>query len=193
MATSDGEKWDERYRNATPPHGVAAPEIVSAHLGDLGTGNRVLDVACGFGDAGLWLAGRGADVTFADVSAVALAAVRERADQLAASITTTVVDLETEPVPAGPWDAITNIHYLDRDLLARLTAELSSTGRLVVAIATTTNLERHERPSARFLLDPDELPTLLPEAHVLHFSEAWRANDVHEAWGVFTTTRQASL
>jgi len=51
---------------------------------------------------------------------------------------------------------------------------------------TTTNLERHERPSSRFLLDPGELPDLVPDLEVVEFTEAWRSNNAHEAWLVAT-------
>ncbi len=182
MSSPDAERWDARYRDAAIPQLLSPPELVHAELADIATLAPVLDVACGWGDAGLWLADQGADVTLTDVSAVALAAVEARASELGVMVNTVARDLATGSIPAGRWDAITCVHYLDRALLPRLGGALSPTGRLVVAVATTTNLERHERPSARFLLEPDELPTLVPDLTVTHHSEAWRANDVHEAW-----------
>ena len=151
-------------------------------LGDVGEGHSTLDVACGWGDAGLYLATRGATAVLTDISTVALAAVTQRATALGVEAKTLALDLENEPVPDGPWDAITCVHYLDRALLPRLGAAIAPGGRLVCAIATTTNLERHERPSARFLLELGELPTLVPDLEVIHFSEDWRASGVHEAW-----------
>ncbi len=184
--TSDADRWDARYRDAPIPQLLSPPELVRTALAEIPTLAPVLDVACGWGDAGLWLADRGADVTLTDVSAVALAAVEARAADSGLSVDTVVRDLTTGTVPAGPWHAITCVHYLDRTLLAHLGAVLAPGGRLVVAIATTTNLERHERPSARFLLQPGELPDLVPDLDVVDFSEAWRRNDVHEAWLVAT-------
>lgn len=151
----------------------------------------MLDVASGWGDAGLFLATRGAVVTLTDVSSVALDAAAKRAQDLAVDVTTTVADLTSEPVPASTapdrrWDAIVCTHYLDRELLPQLGEALAPGGQLVCAIATTTNLERHERPSARFLLEPSELPTLVPELHIVHASEDWRANGVNEAWLIAT-------
>lgn len=183
---SDAERWDARYETGTAPTIVEPPEIVTTHLGHIGVGSTVLDVASGWGDAGLYLAGRGATATFADVSFVALDAVTRRADGLGVTATTLVTDLANAAVPTGPWDAITCVHYLDRELLPRLGATLSPDGRLVCAIATTTNLERHDRPSARFLLESNELPTLVPDLDIVHFSEGWRQNGVFEAWLVAT-------
>jgi len=189
MTNPDAERWNARYRDAERPVDIDPPEVVAWALDDIGPDDRALDVACGWGDAGLWLASKGVSATLIDVSHVALDAAQERATTAGVSITTVAADLSAAVVPKGPWDAISCVHYLDRALLPRLGAELAVGGRLVVAIATTTNLERHERPSARFLLEPDELPTLVPELTVIHHSEAWRANGGHEAWGVFGSGR----
>ena len=181
----DAEHWDDRYTNSAPPVRLRPPELISNPPGFAAAqwrGLRALDVACGWGDAGLFLAGAGADVTLLDVSAVALQTVTERADADHLSVSTIQSDLTCEPLPDGPWDVVTCAHYLDRKLLPRLGAALTPDGRLLVAIATTTNLERHQRPSARFLLEPNELPTLVPDLVVKHHSEAWRTNGVHEAW-----------
>lgn len=175
------ERWDARYRTASPPSVLAPPQIVSTWLVDIAPGARVLDIACGFGDAGLWLAQRGAQVTLADISGVVIGRVNQRATELTLDVETQVTDLETA-VPEGPWDIITCVHYLDRAMLSTLSDQLAPSGRVAVAIATTTNLERHERPSARFLLEPGELPELVTGTTTVHFDEDWRTNEVHEAW-----------
>lgn len=189
MASSDASRWNERYGASDPPTELAPPEVVTTHLADVGEGYTALDVASGWGDAGLFLATQGASTCLVDISTIALDAAGERARSLGVEVATCAVDLESEPVPTPPtglWDAITCVHYLDRALLPRLGKALAPGGRLVCAIATTTNLERHERPSIRFLLEPEELPTLVPDMVVLHHSEGWRTNGTHEAWLVAT-------
>lgn len=195
MNSPDADKWNSRYRDAPTPNELRPPQIVIEHLDDLSPAASVLDVASGWGDAGLFLATHGAVVTLADVSTVALRASAERANGLSVDVTTSVVDLTVEPIPtssapSGTWDVILCTHYLDRALLPRLGEALAPGGRLVCAIATVTNLERHERPSARFLLEAGELATLVPDLDVVHASEAWRANGVHEAWLVATSNRE---
>jgi tellurite methyltransferase len=187
VTVSDADRWNDRYSNAVPPDSIRPPEIVASHLAALHPGARVLDVACGWGDAGLFLAARGATVTLVDVSSEVIATVQARAVETGRRVETLVTDLTSEPVPNGPWDAITCVHYLDRGLLPRLGGTLSKGGLLVVAVATTTNLERHARPSTRFLLELDELPTLVPDLKIVHHSESWRANGSHEAWLVAST------
>ena len=185
MSISDAERWDERYRAATAPSAVSPHPIVDLAVELLGgVPARMLDVACGFGNDGLSMAQRGSDVCLADVSSVALEHVRQRAHDLDVRVQTEVLDTANDDLPVGPWEMVSCIRYLDRDLLGRIGEVLSPGGVVVVAIATTTNLERHERPSARFLVSPDELSTLLDGANldVVHHDEAWRANGAHEAW-----------
>ncbi len=185
MCSADADRWNARYREATTPDSIEPHEIVSVELEgveDIEAGSLVLDLACGLGDAGLTLARTGCAVTFVDVSAVALDAVSRRAAAEGLDVHTMVVDLENQPVPSGPWNIIICVHYLNRKMLASLGAQLAPSGRAVVAIATTTNLERHDRPPARFLLERDELPTLLRDLKVIRHDESWRDNGVHEAW-----------
>ena len=185
--TSDAERWDRRYADAHPPEKLEPPAIVvEAVTYVTAPDGRAGDIACGWGDAGLWLAQHGLSATCFDVSAVALAAVATRASKLGLHVKTDLHDTTTDGVPAGPWDLLSCTHYLDRDMLRGVANELSVGGIVAVAIATKTNLDRHERPSERFLLDPGELHALITEAkpglEILRSDEAWRDNGVHEAW-----------
>ncbi len=147
--------------------------------------STMLDVACGFGGDGLVMAQRGVKVRFLDVSAIALDHVKAQADTLGLDIQTQLFDTTTEALPVGQWGLISCVHYLDRELLRHLGSRLGPNGRVAVAIATVSNLERHARPPARFLVEPGELPDLLTAHHqlrIVHHSEAWRTNDAHEAW-----------
>ncbi len=184
MTISDRDRWDERYRDAVEPSEITPPALVLGFAGSIQTGSRVLDVACGFGDAGLFLAQRGCDVTLSDVSPVALDHVRHRANSLGLVVSTVCVDLTNEPPPEGLWDVIVCVHYLDRDVLPRLASTLRIGGVLVVAVATVTNLERHARPPERFLLEQGELPSLVPDLDVVRHDEIWRESGTHEAWFV---------
>lgn len=178
----DAARWNARYSEAQATAEISPPELVATVAQQLSPGVGALDIACGLGDGGLLLAQHGADVTFLDVSTLALNLVEERALTADLEITTTAIDLRHQAPPAGPFDLITCVHFLDRAMLSTIGQHLTLGGRLVVAIATTTNLERHPRPSARFLLRSGELPTLVPDLDVTHHDEEWRRNGVHEAW-----------
>src|SRR5262249_56660766 len=84
---------------------------------------------------------------------------------------TRALDLELDPLPEGPFAAVSCFHYLQRDLFPRLVECLAPGGVLVCEIATVRNLERHASPSPRFLLQPGELLALCRPLAVLTHSE----------------------
>ncbi len=179
MATGDRDRWNAKWSSAGvgTSHGSKLVDLLSPWLPESGT---VLDVAGGASSDSLEFARRGLDVTVADVSDVGLGKARELARAEGFEISTVEVDLEADPLPAGPWAVITVANYLQRDLFAAMAERLAPGGVLGVVIATTRNLERHDRPGAAFLLEPGELPTLLGDVEILHHSEDWRANGRHE-------------
>ena len=183
---SDSERWDDRYRQASPPTVLTPHAVVVEAAEAMIAGNNAVDIACGWGDSGLWLASQGAVVTCLDVSAIALEHVDRRAAEMDVPVTTRQYDTARSGAPVGPWDFIACVHYLDRDMLATLWSEVGPGGTVAIAIATTTNLERHDRPSARFLLEPGELADLVigsaDDAIPVQSDETWRNNGVHEAW-----------
>jgi tellurite methyltransferase len=58
---------------------------------------------------------------------------------------------------------------------------LAEDGMLAICHPTRTNLERHEKPSARFLLDEGELRDLLGDLSLLEYEESWGKDGRHEA------------
>lgn len=142
---------------------------------------RGLDVAGGAGRHGIWLAERGLDVTIADISARGLALAREEAAAAGVRITTLETDLELAPFPAGPWDLIVSVCYLQRQLFDAYPRALAPGGILAVVQPTKKNLERHDKPPADFLLNDRELPRLVSGLEVLHYEEGWLADGRHDA------------
>ncbi len=175
MADADRVKWDARWAERGAP---GAPSAVLLALADLlPRRGRALDLAGGAGRHAIWLARRGLEVTLVDFSPRALALARATEPTL----TTLACDLDADPAPAGPWDLVLVFHFLDRRLYRGLPDLLAPGGLLVVVHPTRTNLERHPSPGAPYLLEPDELPTLMSSLHVLHQDEGWSCEDRHEA------------
>jgi len=174
VARSDRERWDERYAAGTHSDGDPPTWLDDADLpAELPRSGRALDVAAGVGRVGLWLARRGLDVTAVDVSPVALERLDGRAAAEGLSVETLALDLEHEPLPEGPWDLITCFHFLRRDLFSRMAERLAADGLLAVEIATERNLERHPKPSRRFLLGSGELVDLLQPLKLVFYREGW--------------------
>ncbi len=92
-------------------------------------------------------------------------------------MTTKVVDLQSEPDVRGPWSAIVCVNYVQRSLWTPLLAALGPGGVAIWIHPTRINLQRHGKPSSRFLLEPGEGPALWaessPEIEVVSHDESW--------------------
>ena len=163
MAESDRARWNAKYEGGAGATAEPSPRLVELRS-RLPCEGRALDVAGGAGANAIWLAQQGLESTLIDVSDVALARAAERAAAAGVELRTASVDLERESLPVGPWDLILCSHYLQRELIPAFAAALAPGGRLIWIHPTQTNLERHARPSARFLLAPGEARELVTRA-----------------------------
>jgi tellurite methyltransferase len=181
MSQDDRIRWDEKYRGhiAGPGRPSAFLVAVDEMLPRVG---RALDLAGGAGANAVWLAGRGWDVTVADVSPVGLALAEKQAIMGAGvTLRTLEIDLEQEAFPPGPWDLIVCIRFLWRPLFAIIPEELPPGGILVVVHPTRSNLVRHERPGPQHLLEDGELPGLVRGLEIVTYEEGWTEEGHHEA------------
>ncbi len=180
MSDFDREKWNRRYSDSPADPGEPEPALV-ALAERLPRRAKALDVAGGRGRHALWLASKGLQVTLADISSVALEIALAAAQERGLSLETVECDLETEPLPAGPWELIFSSYFLERRLFPQFPQLLAPGGLLVFIQPTLTNLERHPKPPADFLLQPGELATLVTGLEIESLDECWRANGRHEA------------
>lgn len=120
-------------------------------------------------------------MTVCDVSDAGLRLAEERASQAGLTITAVQRDLTAGPLPPGPWDLILCAYYLQRDLWPDMRAALAPGGWLVLIHPTTRDLERHERPGSRFLLEPGEAVGVAEGLQLVHHEETWSDSDRHEA------------
>ena len=179
MSEDDRRRWNSRYREQG---GTREPSAFLRSLEDrLPRTGRVLDVAGGTGQDALWLARRGLDVTLLDISEVALEKAAESARAAGVPLRTLRLDVETEPLPPGPFELVLCLNFLWRPLFAALPQVLAPGGLLVFAQPTRSNLQRHAHPSARFLLEEGELPGLLQGLELVSLSEGWTEEGRHEA------------
>jgi SAM-dependent methyltransferase len=177
MSEADRERWNETWRTREPAEPAA---FLVEHEALLPRTGRALDVAGGAGRHALWLAARGLDVTLVDVSEVGLA----RAAAANPAVRTERVDLEEGgALPAGPFELVLCWHFLDRAHRDRYVDVLAPGGVLVIAQPTVLNLERHERPSRRFLAEPGELDAWVRDRdlEIVVSVEGWNGDGRHEA------------
>lgn len=184
MGEADRTKWDARYSQEAPletPSPWIARWLEQADENIVPKTGRVLDVGGGAGRNAIWFAQRGYDVTLVDISPVGIAVAEERAKAAGVTLTTHVLDLETDSLPEGPWDIIVQMHYLERPLFAHYAKHLAPEGLLLVEHPTRTNLVRHERPGPKYLLEDGELPDLCAEFVIVSYGEGWNEAGRHEA------------
>jgi SAM-dependent methyltransferase len=173
MAEGERERWDRIWRDAG--HGdEAAPVWLDALALELPRAGRALDVASGAGRMALYWASRGLETLALDVSLEGLRRAAHAAHSKGLALETRALDLESQPLPKGPFAAISVFHYLQRELFAKLAERLAPGGVLVCEIATVRNLERHAKPSRRFLLEPNELIGLCATLEIVFYREGWQ-------------------
>ncbi|WP_309892812.1 class I SAM-dependent methyltransferase [Archangium sp.] len=179
MSEDDRQRWNSRYQEQT---GAREPSSFLRSLADqLPRTGRALEVAGGPGREALWLARRGLDVTLTDVSDVALERAGEAAREAGLDLRLQRLDVETEPLPLGPFALVLCLNFLWRPLFAAVPQVLAPGGLFVFAQPTRSNLQRHPHPSARFLLEEGELPRLLQGLELVSYTEGWTEEGRHEA------------
>lgn len=172
MAEEDRKRWDERYARGEHVQGQA-PGWLRDLDPELPSEGEALDLAAGAGRVAVWMARRGLSVTAVDISPVGLALAREAARDEGVRIATIVRDLEEEPLPDGPFALIACFHYRQRDLFPAIVERLAPGGVVLAELPTVRNLERHERPSRRWLSEPNELLRHFADLTVLYYREGW--------------------
>lgn len=148
-------------------------DLVARYLPQLSVLNArgpVLDLACGSGKNGLYLARQGLTVTLADINAEVLAEIHNTsvAEQLA--VTLWLVDFENpeNPPPARQFSAIIVYRYLHRPLSDWIKQSLLPGGLIIYSTFThhQAAIGRPQRPA--FLLQDNELLEIFNGWEVLH-------------------------
>ena len=172
MAEYDRIKWDQRYAQ-TGEVALGPPDWLNEFDAVLPRQGYALDVAAGAGRLALWLAGRGLKVLAVDISTAGLDLVRRIAVAQGLQIEILSVDLEAEPLPAGPFDVITGFNYRQRNLFPCIRERLRDGGFFLAEVATVPNLERHAHPSLKYLAEPGELRRDCAPLEIVHYQEGW--------------------
>jgi tellurite methyltransferase len=153
--------------------------LLNEHLGALIEASAlgpIVDLACGSGRNGLFLARMGLPVVFADHSQEALDSVAHQLHAEGLPGETWQVDLEAgtgDPLAARRFSAALVFRYLHRPLMPHLRASILPGGLVVYETFTQRNT-RYGRPhNPDFLLQPGELAELFAGWTTLHFFEGF--------------------
>lgn len=133
----------------------------------------VLDLACGEGQNGLYLAGMGLPVILADKNHEALTEARRSAEEQDLKVTFREIDLETglNPLEEEYYRAILVFRYLHRPLIPCLKKGLKRGGTLIYETYTDEQ-PRFGRPlNPDHLLKPKELFDWFRDWPIIHYFE----------------------
>ena len=169
-AEQDKIRWNEKYATEKYLFGQEAIPFLQNHVGLLPK-SQVLDLAIGEGRNGIFLATQGFDVTGVDISEEGLKKAQALAAKHGVTITTVVADLETYKIPANTFDVIICTYYLQRDLFPQIAAALKPGGMTLIETYTMDHLQYRPRFNKAYLLEPNELLTMLPGLRVLRYQE----------------------
>lgn len=178
-----------RYRLWRPAALVAA---ICPHL----TPGRALDLGCGSGRDGVYLAAAGWEVTGVDILPDALERAADRALRYAgpsAGISWVQADLNkaetADLVPPASLDLVLGVRFFSRVALAHCGRWLRPGGSLLWETFTAEHRMRHGRPAATRVLCSAELAALLPDFEFLRSEEVWEGDShIARVWAIRSVT-----
>ena len=175
----DSEKqrvhWDLKYEQGLTSLTEPDPFFISAYetfvdqsFPDAGV---ALDLAGGLGRHALWLASRRWQVSVVDLSDVAIGKLTQTARDLNVKLDALVGDAaEYEFLPTR-FDLIVLFYHLDRNLFPKMVSALKPGGVLICKMSLRWDSDGRQTIVSTDPLSRSELPSLVPEMHVLFHHE----------------------
>jgi tellurite methyltransferase len=161
----------------TRRHQVVGPSPLLVRFGSLledkSMTGPVLDLACGNGENGLFLAGLDLPVILADRSQGALEAARRSAEDRRLSVHFWQIDLETgdNPIQQDHYRAILVFRYLHRPLIPSIRKGVREGGILIYETFTTEQPKYGHPHNPDYLLKPGELADWFHDWELIHHYE----------------------
>ncbi|OFW61542.1 MAG: SAM-dependent methyltransferase [Actinobacteria bacterium RBG_16_64_13] len=145
----------------------------SSLLEDESLEGPILDLACGRGENGLFLAGLNLPVILADRSPEALEVARRSAEDQGVKVEFWGVDLETgrNPLQEGYYRAILVFHYLYRPFIPYLRKGIREGGILIYETFTSEQPKYGHPHNPDYLLQPGELADWFQDWQIIHYYE----------------------
>jgi tellurite methyltransferase len=172
MSRDDEIKWDTQHAQSQVGEQPASflRQMIEADAWPLPRG-RALDVACGKGRNALYLAGLGFEVVAMDISSVALAAGRSRAEAKQLTIDWRQTDLEEVRLDEAGFDLIVNFNYLQRSLFGQIKRALKIGGYVICETYLIDQKEIGHPKNPAYLLGHNELLESFSDLRILYYRE----------------------
>jgi SAM-dependent methyltransferase len=171
-------RWDLKYEQGLPSLTEPDPFFISAYerfvtpsLLKPGVAGLALDLAGGLGRHALWLASRSWQVTVVEISDVAIGKLRQAALELNVNVDLFAGDAAKYKLEPAHFDLIVLFYHLDRGLFPRIASALKPGGLLICKMSLRWDSGESLTTASINPLHRNELPSLVPELHVLHHEE----------------------
>lgn len=180
MSARDRVRWDAIYRETinfpypdpdpilfqyTPP----VPPLEYEPL----AGRRALDLACGLGQNGLWLAAQGYVVDLMDISRVALTRAQEQAAMRGLrTVNFLQADFDELALEPNTYDLVCVIRFLHREMFPMLRAAIKPGGRIIYESFNAHCAQLAPDAPRDFLLGAGELAGYFGDWKIIRNSEA---------------------
>ena len=172
MSRDDQGRWDKQHRRSQGARQPASflRQVFESDAWHLPWG-RALDIACGKGRNSLYLAQRGFDVVAMDISSVALAQGRKRAEAKQLRVNWQQADLEGAQLDEARYDLIVNLNYLQRSLIPEIKRALKVGGYVIFETYLIDQREIGHPKNPDHLLRHNELLESFRDFRVLYYRE----------------------
>lgn len=174
MSAHDRVRWDTIYRQRQHL-AYPAPDPLLLNYTPVvppDSGERALDLACGLGQNGLWLAEQGYVADLMDISRVALSRAREEmTSRNLRNVNLLQIDLDDLELEDELYALVGVFRYLKREFFAPLLGAVKPGGRLVYETFNLNYLDVVPGFNRAFLLEPGELAGFVPGWQLLHSSD----------------------
>jgi 2-polyprenyl-3-methyl-5-hydroxy-6-metoxy-1,4-benzoquinol methylase len=183
MSGEDQARWDRKHAasdSRETPSRFLREVLESGSWGILP--GKALDLACGKGRNAIFLAARGFHVTAVDISAMALDDGRRRAAETSLELDWRQSDLEKIELPAGEYDLIVKINYLQRSLLPQVKRAVKKGGYVLCNTYLIDQKDLGHPSNPEFLLAHNELLQCFSGFRVLLYREGKFADNGEPAF-----------
>jgi tellurite methyltransferase len=172
MALDDRARWDAKHAAelATQKPSNFLKEIFEADSWPLPKG-RALDIATGKGRNAIFLAARGFQVVWIDISPLALEMARRTAQEKSLAIDWQEADVERIELPEGGYDLVVNLDYLQWSLVPQIKKTLKPGGWVIFETYLIDQQTIGQPKNPDYLLLHNEPLNLLRDFRVLYYRE----------------------
>lgn len=175
MSAKDRVRWDAIYREtANFPYPDPDPLLFQYTPPIMGLEKtfRALDLACGLGQNGLWLAEQGYVVDLMDISRTALTRAQEQAAERGVrTVNFMQIDIDELTLETNAFDIVCVIRFLRRELFPALRATVKPGGRIIYETFNVRCAALAPDAPRDFLLGQGELAGYFGDWRILRNSE----------------------